>query len=321
MRCLGAPQACRPQPPRPQRRSRGPQTRAAATSHAHALPAPPRATTLSSWLRAPAALWGAAGEVAPLDGASADAASAAVAAAAGHEGPPPGALGAAMQLAAGLAAGLPASVAVDALLDGEGERVKALTNAQTDCERAVRMHVAFPAQVLAGRPAPVVLLIHQARSPCSLRPPCARLAAALAHARGVSADKAVPIAPLRLAPHARASSLACAAARRSCVMSWRASAAWPSRPTRFRGSPRAGCRAHWHSSPAQRLGPEPPGGATTYQLCLRGSSASRGASLRASASRASATAVAQRCAWERNTPRPSRPSRAFTAHRWRIPGG
>jgi hypothetical protein len=95
---------------------------------------------------------------------AADAAAAAAAAAFDADAPPPGALGAALRLAAGLVAGVPVSVGVDAMLDGEGARVQALTNAET--AEGVRLYVAFPAQVLAGRPAPVVLLIHQARAAC-----------------------------------------------------------------------------------------------------------------------------------------------------------
>jgi hypothetical protein len=52
-------------------------------------------------------------------------------------------------------------VAVDELLDREGARVAALTNAET--AQGVRLYVAHPATVLAGEPAPVVLLVHQVR--------------------------------------------------------------------------------------------------------------------------------------------------------------
>jgi enterochelin esterase-like enzyme len=68
---------------------------------------------------------------------------------------------AALRLAAGVLAGVPASVALDEVADREGQRVRALTNAQT--AEGVRMHVSFPASVHAGEPAPVVILIHQAR--------------------------------------------------------------------------------------------------------------------------------------------------------------
>ena len=67
----------------------------------------------------------------------------------------------ALRLAASVLAGIPASVALDEVADREGQRVRALTNAQT--AEGVRMHVSFPASVHAGEPAPVVVLIHQAR--------------------------------------------------------------------------------------------------------------------------------------------------------------
>ena len=69
---------------------------------------------------------------------------------------------AALQLAASVLAGIPASVALDEVADREGERVRALTNAQT--AEGVRLYVAHPCQVHAGEPAPVVILLHQARS-------------------------------------------------------------------------------------------------------------------------------------------------------------
>ncbi len=69
--------------------------------------------------------------------------------------------GTARSLVAALAAGLPLSVAVDSLLDSEGERVRRLANARTD--DGVALYVAYPATVLNGRPAPIVLVVHQVR--------------------------------------------------------------------------------------------------------------------------------------------------------------
>ena len=68
---------------------------------------------------------------------------------------------AALRLAAAVLGGIPASVALDEVADREGQRVRALTNAQT--AEGVRLYVAHPASVHAGEPAPVVILIHQAR--------------------------------------------------------------------------------------------------------------------------------------------------------------
>ena len=68
---------------------------------------------------------------------------------------------AALQLAASVLAGIPASVALDEVADREGQRVRALSNAQT--ADGVRLYVAHPVNVKAGEPAPVVVLIHQAR--------------------------------------------------------------------------------------------------------------------------------------------------------------
>ena len=83
----------------------------------------------------------------------------------GADGAGDGACGfaaAALRLAATVLAGIPASVALDEVADREGQRVRPLTNAQT--AEGVRLYVAHPCQVHAGEPAPVVILLHQARA-------------------------------------------------------------------------------------------------------------------------------------------------------------
>lgn len=118
--------------------------------------------------------------------------------------------------AAGILAGIPASVALDEVADQDGERVKSLTNAQT--ADGVRLHVSLPVSVHDGEPAPVVIVIHQARKRAAeSRAPWGTVA--------VPSLCALALGVLALTLLTPRSSSACASARRRFVANWRAWAA------------------------------------------------------------------------------------------------